>query len=56
MVGCWKARGEGGPARRGEAGSLLSGGVIPLLNIVIGLKVASGLGSIIFDMLSTGSE
>lgn len=41
---------------RGQAGSLLSGGVIPLLNIVIGLKVASGLGSIIFDMLSMGGE
>lgn len=41
---------------RGEAGTLLSGGVIPLLNIVIGIKVASGLGSIIFDVLSTGGE
>ncbi len=41
---------------RGEPGSLLSGGVIPLLNIIIGLKVAAGLGSIIFDLLSTGGE
>lgn len=41
---------------RGDAGSLLSGGVIPLLNVVIGLKVASGLGSILFDLLSTRDE
>jgi multicomponent Na+:H+ antiporter subunit B len=37
----------------GEAGSLFSAGMIPLLNLVIGLKVASGLGSIYFDLLSS---
>ncbi|MFW6231966.1 MAG: hydrogen gas-evolving membrane-bound hydrogenase subunit E [Spirochaetota bacterium] len=42
--------------RPGETGSLLSAGMIPLLNLVIGLKVASGLGSIFFDLLSSGSE
>ena len=41
---------------RGDAGALLSGGAIPLLNIIIGLKVATGLGSIFFDLLSTGRE
>ena len=41
---------------RGDVGSLRSGGVIPLLNIVIALKVASGLGSILFDLLSTRGE
>ena len=41
---------------RGDTGALLSGGAIPLLNIIIGLKVASGLGSIFFDLLSTGRE
>lgn len=40
----------------GEPGSLLSAGMIPLLNLVIGVKVASGLGSIFFDLLSSGSE
>lgn len=40
----------------GEAGSLLSAGMIPILNLVIGLKVASGLGSIYFDLLSSRSE
>ncbi|MFW5686028.1 MAG: hydrogen gas-evolving membrane-bound hydrogenase subunit E [Spirochaetota bacterium] len=39
----------------GEPGSLLSAGMIPLLNLVIGLKVASGLGSIFFDLLSSRS-
>ena len=41
---------------RGDAGTLLSGGAIPLLNIIIGLKVASGLGSIFFDLLSKEKE
>lgn len=40
----------------GERGALLSAGMIPLLNLVIGLKVASGLGSIYFDLLSSRSR
>ncbi len=36
----------------GTPGRLLSGGVIPFLNLVIGLKVAAGLGSIFLHMLS----
>ncbi|MFW6288443.1 MAG: hydrogen gas-evolving membrane-bound hydrogenase subunit E [Spirochaetota bacterium] len=40
----------------GKPGSLLSAGMIPLVNLVIGLKVASGLGSIFFDLLSARSE
>ncbi|MFW5844221.1 MAG: hydrogen gas-evolving membrane-bound hydrogenase subunit E [Spirochaetota bacterium] len=38
----------------GEVGGLFSAGMIPLLNLVIGAKVASGLGAIFFDLLSTG--
>ncbi|MFW6232239.1 MAG: hydrogen gas-evolving membrane-bound hydrogenase subunit E [Spirochaetota bacterium] len=40
----------------GEPGSLLSAGMIPLLNLFIGLKVASGLGSIFFDLFSSRSK
>ncbi len=36
----------------GTPGRLPSGGMIPLLNLLIGLKVAAGLGSIFLDMLS----
>ncbi len=36
----------------GEPGRLVSGGVIPLLNLAIGIKVAAGLGSIYLDILS----
>jgi multicomponent Na+:H+ antiporter subunit B len=39
----------------GTPGRLLSGGMIPLLNLLIGLKVAAGLGSIFLDLLS-GAE
>ncbi|MFW6231932.1 MAG: MnhB domain-containing protein, partial [Spirochaetota bacterium] len=38
---------------RGVPGDLWSAGAIPLLNVIIGLKVASGLGSIFYDLLST---
>ncbi len=38
---------------RGTPGELLSAGAIPLLNLAIGVKVASGLGSIFFEFLST---
>lgn len=31
---------------RGEAGTLASGGVIPLLNLLVGVKVAAGLSSL----------
>ncbi len=37
----------------GSTGNLLSGGVIPLLNLAIGIKVAAGLGSIYLDILSS---
>ena len=40
----------------GTAGRLVSGGAIPLLNLFIGCKVASGLGSIFLDLLSTGGR
>lgn len=40
----------------GDPGALFSAGMIPLLNLVIGVKVASGLGAIFFDLLSTGGE
>ncbi|MFW5884275.1 MAG: hydrogen gas-evolving membrane-bound hydrogenase subunit E [bacterium] len=38
---------------RGVPGDLWSAGAIPLLNVIIGAKVASGLGSIFYDLLST---
>ncbi len=41
---------------RGVPGSLLSGGLIPVLNAIIGVKVASGLGSIFFDFQSERGE
>lgn len=37
----------------GVPGDLWSAGAIPLLNVIIGAKVASGLGSIFYDLLST---
>ncbi|MFP4331003.1 MAG: hydrogen gas-evolving membrane-bound hydrogenase subunit E [Spirochaetaceae bacterium] len=37
----------------GRPGQILSGGFIPLLNLVIGVKVASGLGTIYYELLST---
>lgn len=43
--------GAGFPA--GVPGQLWSAGFIPLLNTVIGAKVASGLGTIYYDLLST---
>ena len=36
----------------GSPGSLISAGAIPLLNLVIGVKVASGLASIFYDLIS----
>ena len=38
---------------RGTPGSLLSAGAIPLLNLAIGIKVASGLATIFYEFLST---
>lgn len=38
---------------RGEPGSLLSAGAIPLLNLAIGVKVASGLATIFYEFLSS---
>ena len=37
----------------GRPGSLLSAGMIPILNLVIGCKVTAGLGSIFLSLLST---
>lgn len=39
----------------GSPGSLLSAGAIPLLNLAIGIKVASGLATIFYEFLSTWS-
>lgn len=36
---------------RGEVGSFLSGGVIPLLNIAVGMKVGAGLSTIFYSMV-----
>lgn len=41
---------------RGLPGELWSAGFVPLLNVVIGAKVASGLGTIFYDLLSTRSN
>mgnify|MGYP006276783827 CR=1 FL=1 len=38
---------------RGVPGRLWSAGAIPILNIIVGAKVASGLGTIFYDLLST---
>lgn len=35
----------------GEAGSVLSGGTIPLLNIAVGMKVGAGLSTIFYSMI-----
>jgi multicomponent Na+:H+ antiporter subunit B len=36
---------------KGTIGSLVSGGFIPLLNIVVGIKVGAGLASLFFSMI-----